>query len=269
MSSTDAAFAGKIPALYDRCLVPMLFAPYAEELSLRLAMLAPDTLLETAAGTGAVTRQIAAALPQAKIVATDLNPDMLAVARQRVTADNVSFEQADAQALPFDDATFDAIVCQFGVMFYPERAASYREAHRILRPGGHYLFAVWDALKANALSLALHRAMGEAFPDATPDFLGRIPFGYSDRQRIEDDVTAAGFTKVEIETLEKRSRAACTADVVSGLCEGSPLAAQIETHGPGAMPRALEAARRALRPFEDSAGRIDGAMSALIVTASV
>jgi len=267
MATSDAAFAGKIPELYDRCLVPLLFAPYADELARRLAALEPATVLETAAGTGAVTARIAAALPRAEIVATDLNPDMLTVARERVTAANVSFEPADAQALRFADDRFEAMVCQFGVMFYPDRAAGYREARRVLRPGGTYLFAVWDSLSANPVSAALDRAVASVFPSNPPDFLARVPFGYADQEKIRAEVASAGFTGIAIDTIVHRSRAPDAETIVAGLCRGSPLAAQIEAHGPDAMSRATAAARDALRPFEDSTGAIDAPMSALIITA--
>lgn len=267
MASSDVAFAGRIPELYDRCLVPLLFEPYAEELARRLAAIAPATILETAAGTGAVTARIAAALPHAKIIATDLNPDMLAVARVQVSASNVIFEYADAQTLPFEDGRFDAMVCQFGVMFYPDRAAGYREARRVLRNGAPYLFAVWDKLEANPISAVLHEAVVNACQGSPTDFLARVPFGYSDREQIHADVRKAGFKNVESEVLVCRSRAANIDDIVSGLCEGSPLAAQIEANGPGAMVRATTAARAALRRFEDDEGAIDAPMSAVIVTA--
>lgn len=267
MATSDAAFAGKIPELYDRCLVPLLFAPYAEELAKRLVALAPATILETAAGTGAVTARIAAALPRAEIVATDLNPDMLAIARERVTGRNVAFEPADAQALRFADDRFDAMVCQFGVMFYPDRAAGYREARRVLRPGGTYLFAVWDSLDANPISAALHHAVAGTFPADPPEFLARVPFGYADQDVIRAEVREAGFADVAIDHVVRRSRAPNADEIVAGLCQGSPLAAQIEAHGPDAMARATAAARDALRRFEDSKGAIDAPMAALIVTA--
>jgi ubiquinone/menaquinone biosynthesis C-methylase UbiE len=266
MASNDAAFAGRIPELYDRCLVPLLFDPYAEELARRLAEVSPATILETAAGTGAVTARIAAAVPHANVVATDLNPDMLAVARVRVTASNVSFEHADAQALPFEDGRFDAMVCQFGVMFYPDRAAGYREARRVLQVGAPYFFAVWGKLEANPISAVLHEAVVRACPANPPDFLARVPFGYSDRDQIHADVRQAGFKSVEIETVHCRSRAASADDIVSGLCQGTPLAVQIEANGPGAMSSAITAARAALCEFEDSEGAIDAPMSALLIT---
>jgi ubiquinone/menaquinone biosynthesis C-methylase UbiE len=168
MTSTDAAFSGSIPALYDRCLGPLLFQPYAEDLARRVAGLAPRHILETAAGTGIVTEALAKALPQAQIVATDLNQAMLDVAAKRVRSAGVSFRQADAQALPFPDAGFDAVVCQFGVMFFPDRVLAYREARRVLRPGGHFLFNVWNGLDDNPLSGAVAAAVAQLFPAIRP-----------------------------------------------------------------------------------------------------
>jgi SAM-dependent methyltransferase len=140
MSATDVAFAGSIPALYDRYMGPLLFEPYARDIAARAAALGPQHILETAAGTGIVTEALARALPQADIVATDLNQAMLDVAAERVRAANVRFQQADAQALPFADGEFDLVLSQFGVMFFPDRVGAYREVRRVLKPGGRVLF---------------------------------------------------------------------------------------------------------------------------------
>src|SRR5438270_13193608 len=102
MSATDTVFAGSIPAIYDRYMVPLLFAPYAALVADRAKALAPRRILETAAGTGVVTQALHRALPDAEIIATDLNPPMLEQAALRVNAANVRFQQADAVDLPFD-----------------------------------------------------------------------------------------------------------------------------------------------------------------------
>src|SRR5687767_7901925 len=158
MVATDTAFAGSIPEYYHRCLGPFLFEPYAEDLARRAQALRPRRILETAAGTGIVTAALARALPEAEIVATDLNPDMLRVAAAKVDSPRVTFAPADAQSLPYPDAGFDLVVCQFGAMFFPDRVAAYREARRVLAPGGALLFNVWDRLDANPASQAVSEA---------------------------------------------------------------------------------------------------------------
>ena len=264
MVATDTAFAGSIPEYYHRCLGPFLFEPYAEDLARRARALGARRILETAAGTGIVTAALARALPEAEIVATDLNPDMLAVAAAHLDSPRVTFAPADAQSLAFADSDFDLVVCQFGAMFFPDRIAAYREARRVLKPGGALLFNVWDRLDANPASQAVAEAVAGLFPDDPPSFLSRVPFGYHDKARIEADLRAAGFAAVESETVAKRSRGSAR-DIAPGLCQGSPLRAEIEARAPGRLDEATEAALAAL--ISRCGDPIDAAMSAHIFTA--
>lgn len=246
MTSTDAAFTGSIPALYDNCLGPLLFEPYANDLAKRVAGLRPQRILETAAGTGIVTAAMARALPGAEIVATDLNQAMLDVAAGRVQSGNVRVQAADAQSLPFDDASFDAAICQFGVMFFQDRVGAYREARRVLRPGRRFLFNVWDRLEENPVSHIAASAVAELFPENPPSFLNRVPFGYHDKTRIEADLRAAGFTEIESETVRAESRMVSARDAAVGLCHGSPLRSEIEERAPERLQEAAEVTANAL-----------------------
>ena len=266
MEASDTAFSGSIPALYDRCLGPLLFEPYARDLAERVAAIAPRRILETAAGTGIVTAAIVREVPDAEIVATDLNEAMLAVAAERVRSPAVAFRQADAQELPFADGSFDLVVAQFGAMFFPDRIAAYREARRVLKRGALFLFNVWDGLEANPASAAAAAAVAELFPDDPPGFLARVPFGYSDPLRIEKDLHAAGFDEVVIETVAKRSRAD-PQEAATGLCMGTPLRAEIEARDPARLQQAADAAAAALRALAGSDGMLDQPMSALVVSA--
>src|SRR6185503_7272248 len=121
----------------------------------------------------------------------------------RLSSWRVAFQPADAQHLPFDDSSFDALVCQFGVMFFPDRVAAFAEARRVLKPGGRFLFNVWDRLDRNPVSAAAAGAVAALFPDDPPDFFDRIPFGFHDKAPIEADLRAAGFTDIAAETVEK------------------------------------------------------------------
>jgi ubiquinone/menaquinone biosynthesis C-methylase UbiE len=172
MAGTDRAFAGAIPEVYDALLVPLIFEPYAADLAERAALLDPRAVLEIAAGTGVVSRALAPRLAaDARYVVTDLNPPMLERARARQPDDpRLDWRPADAMALPFPDASFDLVCCQFGVMFLPDRVAGYAEARRVLRPGGHFLFSAWDGLDSNAIPDAVSRAVAAFFPDDPPDF---------------------------------------------------------------------------------------------------
>lgn len=262
MTATDSSFTGSIPALYDRCLGPLLFRPYAEEVAARVRLLPCGHVLETASGTGIVTEALHRALPDANIIATDLNPAMLEVASQRVRSDKVMFEPADAQQLRFADESFDLVVCQFGIMFFPDKVRANSEARRVLRGGGRYLLVIWDRLDRNPVSHALSQAVAEEFPGDPPRFIERTPFGYSDPARIDHDLLAAGFTDIEFETVEKSSRVNAE-EAATGMCCGSPLNAEILERDPAGVDRALVAARRALLRFDGA----DAPMSAHIVTA--
>src|SRR3954447_10884997 len=194
MRDTDRLFEGSIPETYDRYLGPLLFEPYARDLAARLAALAPARLLETAAGTGVATRALARALPAGTaIVATDLNRPMLDLAAARMETAEVTWQQADALALPFEDETFDAVACQFGAMFFPDKAAAYREARRVLRRGGRLVMSVWDRIGRNELSHVVDEAVVAQFPEDPPRFLARVPYGYHDADAIIDELRAAGF----------------------------------------------------------------------------
>jgi len=193
MASIDVRFSGSVPANYEQYLVPLLFRPYAEVLAQRAADFRPRRILETAAGTGVVTAALARALPDAEIVATDLNQAMLDVAAERAASPNVTFRAADALELPFDDGSFDLVVCQFGAMFYPDKVKGNAEARRVLRDGGHYLLAIWDKIERNPMSNLAHQTLQRLFPDYPPMFMTRGPFSYYDPEWIERDLTAAGF----------------------------------------------------------------------------
>ena len=263
MTASDTEFTGSIPALYDRCLGPLLFRPFAIEVAHRVRDWHPQRILETAAGTGIVTEALQRALPETEIVATDLNPAMLDLAAQRVPPGKVSFQPADAQALPFEDSSFDLVICQFGVMFFPDKVKGGAEARRVLREGGHYLAIIWDRLDRNPVSHAISEALEDEFPEDPPRFLERMPFGYADMSRIETDLHASGFDHVEIETVELSSRVSAS-DAATGMCQGSPMRSEIEIISDDALDRATIAAAHALRQFDG----LVAPMSALFVTAT-
>lgn len=266
MSSTDTVFAGSIPALYDRFLGPLLFQPYALVAADRAKAIAAGKILETAAGTGIVTNALADALPAAEIVATDLNEAMLDVAAAKISSDRVRFETADALDLPFADESFDLVICQFGVMFYPDKVKGNREARRVLRDGGSYISIIWDRLDANPVSQAAHLAIAELFPDDPPKFLSRTPFGYWEEKQVEADLRSAGFQSIEIERVAETNLPISPENAALGLTQGSPLRAEIEERDASRLGEATEAAARAIRSL-GYGNPLAAPMSALIVTA--
>lgn len=266
MTATDIVFAGSIPAIYDRYMVPLIFEPYARLVAKRAAQYGPLRILETAAGTGIVTQALNAAIPDAEIVATDLNPPMLDQAARRITSPNVRFEMADAQALPYPDASFDLVVCQFGVMFFPDKVRANAEARRVLRENGRYMLVIWNSIETNLATRVAGRAVAELFPGEELRFYERVPFRYHDVGQIEHDLLAAGFTDIELETIELRSRAASARDAAIALVQGTPMRGDIEAIDPGQLGAATDAAETALRQFEGPNG-FDAPMSAHLVTA--
>ncbi|SCX83789.1 class I SAM-dependent methyltransferase [Microvirga guangxiensis] len=266
MSATDVAFAGSIPAIYEQYLGSLLFQPFAEDLAARLKDVAPGRILETAAGTGIVTRALVKTLPpKVEIVATDLNQAMLDLAQTKLQAPNVTWRQADAQAIPFEDNSFDAVVCQFGAMFFPDKQAAFREARRVLKPGGRFLFNVWDSLEKNQLSKIVSDQAVEMFPDDPPRFFERMPFGYFEEDRIVEDLKRAGFEYVHIEAIDKVTSAPTARDIAMGLTQGTPLRGELEARAPGRLDEITETMTQALvKQFGD--GSIENRMRALVVT---
>ena len=230
MSDADKLFAGSIPENYDRHMVPLIFAPFAADFARRAALLSPNAVLETAAGSGVVTRALAPHLPSgARYVVTDLNQPMLDYAASQQPADGrIEWRQANALALPFDDASFDLVICQFGAMFFPDRIAGYREARRVLKPGGTFLFSVWDRIEENVFADDVTNALAELFPDDPPRFMARTPHGYHDTALIDRELAAAGFSRVTIATRADQSRASSARAVAVAYCQGTPLRTEIE-----------------------------------------
>jgi ubiquinone/menaquinone biosynthesis C-methylase UbiE len=263
MAQTGAPFNHSTPELYDRYMGPLLFEPYARLVAERAALLQPSRILETATGTGIVTRAVSAAVPHAQIVATDLNPGMLEFAKRGHPSGRVDFQKADAQDLPFADGSFDLVICQFGVMFFPDKVGANREAWRVLGSGGRYLFVSFDRLEHNPVPKAAEDAVAEMFPADPPDYMERGPFSYADPAAIEQDVRAAGFKDIQVETITSSSRVNAR-DAAHGLVLGSPFRAEIERRDPAGLERALDAVTEALQPWDDK----DAPISAHVVTAT-
>jgi len=267
MSNVDRVFAGSIPQLYERLLVPLIFQPYAKDLAARVHLLRPSSVLEIAAGTGAVTRRLARELAtDARIVATDLNQAMLDQAGAVGTSRPVEWRQADAMQLPFPGETFDVVVCQFGAMFFPDRAKAFSEARRVLRPGGHCIFNVWDRIEENEFADVVTRALEELFPNDPPRFLARTPHGYHDRSVIDRDLRGGGFGEpAAFTTVTARSRAESARIPAIAYCEGTPLRSEIEQRSSSGLQRATDAAAEALTARFGS-GAVDGKIQAHVVS---
>jgi ubiquinone/menaquinone biosynthesis C-methylase UbiE len=268
MVATDKLFAGSIPEIYDRFLVPLIFESYARDLAGRVAAAAPRDVLETAAGTGVLTRAMAARLAApVRIVATDLNQPMLDHAATRLAPGRVEWRRADALSLPFDAHSFDVVACQFGAMFFPDKVQGFGEARRVLKSGGRFLFNVWDRISENDFADEVTQALAVVFPQDPPRFMARTPHGYHDPERLRDDLKAAQFSQVSIEAVDGISKAASARDVAVAYCQGTPLRTEIEARDASSLQAATDQAEDALRRRFGS-GPVEGRIRALVVTAA-
>jgi ubiquinone/menaquinone biosynthesis C-methylase UbiE len=268
-ANADKVFAGSIPKIYESHLVPLIFEDYARDVARRLAARRLTRVLEVAAGTGVVTRALASTLPASVgIVATDLNQAMIDQAAAVGTSRPVEWQQADAQQLPFADASCDAVVCQFGVMFFPDKARAFAEARRVLKPGGVYLFSVWDRIEDNEFADVITTALAQLFPADPPRFLARTPYGFNDRGVIAQQLLAAGFAgPPDITTVTARSRADSATLPAIAFCQGTPLRAEIESRDPQRLAEATGVAADAIAK-RFGRGKVDAKIQALVVTAS-
>ena len=268
-NQSDKLFAGRIPELYETYLVPLIFEPYAADIAQRVAARSIASVLEIAAGTGVVTRAMAAGLHESiSIVATDLNQPMLDYAASCPIGRSVQWRQADAMALPFPDATFDAVVCQFGVMFFPDRPKAYAEVRRVLKPGGTFVFNAWDRIEENEFADTVTVALQALFPLDPPMFLARTPHGYHDPAAIRRDLSLGGFdATAEIHSIAARSRAGSPRNPAVAYCQGTPLRNEIEARDAAAIAIATDVAAKAIE-VRFGAGAVDGKIQANVIVVS-
>jgi ubiquinone/menaquinone biosynthesis C-methylase UbiE len=263
----DSKFVSSVAALYDQVLVPLIFEQYASYVAEQLRRRAPSRVLEIACGTGVVTRAMSLALPKStSIVATDLNQPMLDVAIANGTSRPVEWRPADAMSLPFDDASFDAVVCQFGAMFFPDKPKAFAEAKRVLKPGGAFVFSVWDRIEDNEFADVVTHAVARLFPNAPPRFLARTPHGYFDVAIVQRDLRDGGFASpVNVVTRAERSRASSARIPAIGYVQGTVMRSEIEAID---LARLDEATRVAEQDIADrfGHGEVDGKIQAHIVT---
>lgn len=266
MTESDSVFGGSIPEIYDTYLVPLIFQSFAEDLAERVGNLSPNSVLETAAGSGVVTRALAPRLSSgARYVVTDLNPAMLdRASSEQEAADSIEWRQADALALPFDEDSFDVICCQFGVMFFPDRVAGYAEALRVLRTGGRFIFNIWDRIEENEFAQTVEDAVAEAFPNDPPRFLSA--YGYHDLDLVQNELRQAGFTGVSTVTVRETSSAPSPRHPAIAFCQGSPLRNEIEQRDVAALSsvtdRVAEAIAKRFGP-----GEVVGALQGQVIVA--
>jgi ubiquinone/menaquinone biosynthesis C-methylase UbiE len=265
VAEMNRSFSGSMPELYDRFLVPLQFEPFAKDLAERLEKVTSGQLLELAAGTGVVTRALARTLARAvHITATDLNPAMLEQAKTHAGVQRVAWREADAMALPFPDEAFDHVVCQFGVMFFPDKRAGFREAWRVLRPGGRFLFNVWGDKRGTARLLA-EQVVGEKL---SRDPASLVAPEYNDIETVKADLAAAGFVSVSAENVSKRTRSASAREAAVANCHGGMLRAQIDKLAPGRLDDITDAVEAAFA-VRFGNGPVEAPLHAIVFTGVV
>jgi SAM-dependent methyltransferase len=264
MSEMNRSFAGSMPELYDRILVPVMFAPFAQDLAERLRGMTSGHILEIAAGTGVVTRALTRLLPpEVAITATDLNPAMLDWAKSHPGLERVRWQEADALALPFGDRLFDCVLCQFGVMFFPGKETAFREVLRVLKPGSRFLFSVWGTREGSIWEVAT---------DVVGGFLSRDPASlvspaYNDVIVVRTDLSAAGFVYIAVEEVAKVLRSSSAREAAVSLCHGGMVRAAIEAQMPDRLNEITDAATAAIAAHFGS-GPIESPLRALLFTAA-
>ena len=269
MTDKNAVFTGSIPENYDRHLGPVLFEPYAQDLARMLDVKDKGRVLEIACGTGIATRHLRNRLPAGTtLVATDLNQPMIDHAKRKLAGvRGIEWQTADAGALPFPDKSFDAVVCQYGLMFVPDKQAAVREARRVLARGGTYLFNTWDSLERNTFARIAHETIVGFFPKDPPTFY-QVPFSMHDQGALRELLASSGFGDIKVEPVSLRGESPSARDLAQGLIEGNPVGNSIREKGGVTPEQVIEAVAAALaREFGDRPVRIP--LHALVATARV
>jgi SAM-dependent methyltransferase len=227
--TADTSWLTGMPEIYDRCLGPAIFGPFADYVADLAAALNPQRVLELAAGTGIATAALQRELPDARIVATDLNPAMVEWSAARLPGPR--WEQADAQRLGYPAGSFELVVCQFGAMFFPDKPAAFAEIARVLAPGGTLLCTIWDELATSDLPAALVASCQAVLPADPPGFVTRLPHGYADPDRIRRDVRAGGLGLRRLDRVVLTGTAETTRSLAEGFCLGTPLRFELAERG--------------------------------------
>jgi ubiquinone/menaquinone biosynthesis C-methylase UbiE len=245
-SPTPTAFAGSIPENYDRYLGPLLFEPYALDLVSRIDPRQAQTVLEIACGTGRVTRHLKSTLlPSARLTATDINPDMIAVAKSALNCETITWATADAQALPFPDESFDLVVCQYGLMFVPDKPKAFAEAFRVLKNGGIFLFNTWDNIRHNSFMHTGAEVVAGFFADNPPVFF-KTPFSMHDEQELYSLAAAAGFRNVQVRLVKIECSSSNAHDIANGIVKGNPVYNEIRAGGEQDIQKIIDAVAKAI-----------------------
>ena len=252
-----------------------LYEPYVGRWSRAVASQFVDWLglppakrwLDVGCGTGALSETILVRTEPSEVRGVDRSEGFVKYATQHLDDARFDAQVGDARSLPFDDAAFDVVCCQFGAMFFPNRVAGYAEARRVLRPGGRFVFSVWDRIEENAFADDVTNAVAAVFPHDPPRFLARTPHGYHDIALIREELSRAGFADIEIKTCEEVSRAPSARDAATAYCQGTPLRNEIEARDASLLQLATDRATEAIASRHGE-GPVAGKIQAHVIVAA-
>lgn len=265
MNQVASSFVGSVPEFYESGLVPVIFHDYAKDLAALVAKSRPQKVLELACGTGVVTRMLRDRLPAgSEILASDLNLPMIELARRKFKAkETVDFQTIDAMEIPLEDRSVDAVACQFGVMFFPDKVQSYREVHRVLKNGGKYIFNAWDAHAHNPYAAIAQKVAEEVFPDDPPGFY-KVPFHYHDAKQMKRDMKEAGFSSVKVKRKKINKKIPSLDAFATGLVHGNPISEEIRARGGDPAATVVRIREAMAAEFGEDPARMP--LSAFVVT---
>jgi ubiquinone/menaquinone biosynthesis C-methylase UbiE len=264
MAENSIQFTAGIAEIYEKYLAPVFFISTSKDLVTHIPG-SPAKILELATGTGQVTRILVERYPDAKIFATDLNPGMLGVAKRIVTSENISWDIVNAEEIPYSSDEFDALICQFGIMFFPDKQKALGEAYRVLKPGGTITFNTWDKLESNHICKLADDAVKSVFKVDPPQFY-HVPFSMYDTDEMTKMMQSAGFKNIKIENRKIEGFSDSAENAVLAFTEGNPIAEQIKERDESKLP-VLKAAMLDAFKKEYGNGSFNIPLSEFIVTA--
>jgi ubiquinone/menaquinone biosynthesis C-methylase UbiE len=224
METNQMTFSGSIPEIYEEYLGPFLFEPFALDLAQRLGNDKEKNVLELACGTGRVTRHLQAHLDESGVLtATDINPEMLTVARQKAPADNILWDVADMANMSYPADFFDLVICQFGLMLVPDKEKALAEIMRVLKKEGRVLFNVWGDSKDNDIWAIGMKVIGSFIGEnPIPQNIG--PFSMRDKNETLQLLERSGFRDIQVDSVKKTGMIESATVAAKGFIEGLPIA---------------------------------------------
>lgn len=260
---TMLPISGTPAEIYERHMVPAIFSRWAPDLLQAARVQTGERVLDVACGTGAVTRLLAERVGlTGNVVSLDINPGMLAVARRTVLGPNIEWLESSALDMPLPDATFDAVVCQQGLQFFPDRPAALSEMRRVLKPGGRLALACWRSIEHTPGYLALEQALARRIG---PEKAALPPFSFGDAAALRGIVVGARFREVNLRAEAKMVRFLSAEHMVRAVVGGAPtMMGALTEQGEGVLDAIIAEVTEATRQYVDDEGWATPAVSHIV-----